>query len=113
MFTLPIHFLLPCDNSCQENLKANFFWILGYFCGSGIGRDQNMFTASAISDGKDSGSGIISEGPFILTFHTDDKLGKKLETTQNQNTVGQSELGFSLDYRISTSCPDLSFTDAA
>lgn len=94
-------------------LKTNFFLVLGYFCGSGIGRDQNMFTASAISDGKDSGSGIISEGPFILTFHTDDKLGKKLETTQNQNTVGQSELGFSLDYRISTSCPDLTFTDAA
>ena len=74
-----------------------------------------MFTAIAMPDGKDSGSGIISEGPFILTFHTDDKLGKKLDTTQNQNAapVGQSELGFSLDYRISTSCPDLVFTDAA
>ena len=95
--------------------KQLFFGVLGYFCGSGIGRDQKMFTASTISDGKDSGTGILSNGPFILTFHTDDKLAKKLETTQNQNTatVGQRELGFSLDYRISTSCPDLTFTDAA
>ena len=73
-----------------------------------------MVTAVTIPDGKDIGEGIISNGPFILTFHTDDKLGKKLETTQNQNpaTVGQRELGFSLDYRISTSCPDVTFTDA-
>ena len=77
-----------------------------------MGRDQNAGTANAISDGKDSGSGIISEGPFILTFHTDDKLAMKLVTTTTQNTGGQSELGFSLDYRISTSCPDLTFTDA-
>ena len=84
-----------------------------YFCGTGIGRDGSTNQANT-ADGTDDGTGILSDGPFILTFNADANPGILPDQNQNQNQQpeAQNELGFSLDYRISTSCPDLTFADA-
>ena len=96
----------------------DIFFILsdpGYYCGTGIGGDQEAENANT-DDGTDDGTGVISDGPFILTFHADEIPGFVPDPTTNPNTptsMAQNELGFSLDYRISTSCPDLNFGNAA
>ena len=82
------------------------FFFLGYFCGTGIGNDQAS-AISSIVDGEDEGSGVLSDGPFILTFNADKNPGMVAV-----NMMGQNELGFSLEYRISSSCPDLDYTNA-
>ncbi len=96
----------------QASGSPDAYVLSSYYCGSGIGRDK----ATAVSqndafDGTDEGTGILSDGPFIVTFHSDKNPGN-LEDNANAMGEGKNELGFSLDYRVTTSCPDLPFTDS-
>jgi hypothetical protein len=88
-----------------------------YYCGAGIGRDttgtgntQNQF------NGNDDGTGVLltTNGPFFITFNADKNPGLVPDpsTINNQQLEAKNELGFSLDYRISTSCSDLSMADS-
>ena len=95
-----------------QNANGERYILASYFCGSGLGRDQSGTNTNQMVDGTDDGTGIISDGPFVLTFHADKNPGSiAADSNQNPNNAmsAQNELGFSLDYRISTSCPDLIF----
>ena len=95
------------------NVSPEIYVLSSYYCGTGLGRDGNTNQGNT-ADGTDDGTGIISDGPFILTFNADANPGILPDPSQNQNqqSESQNELGFSLDYRLSTSCPDLTFGDA-
>ena len=98
-----------------NNPNQEIYVLSSYYCGAGVGRDAERQATQDQFDGDDEGTGIISDGPFILTFNADANPGV-LPDAGNQNQQQQSEalneLGFSLDYRLSTSCPDLTFGDS-
>lgn len=82
-----------------------------YYCGTGLGRDNQGQTNPP--NGLDDGTGVIADGPFIVTFNADKNPGEIQANTNNAIvSEAQNELGFSLDYRVSTSCPDLNFVDS-
>ena len=62
----------------------------------------------------DDGTGIkIDNTIFSVVFNADKNPGPR-QGTQNANliTEAQNELGFSLDYRITTSCNELTLSDS-
>ena len=82
------------------------------FCGLGLGRDQAVTNQQNSVDGKDDGSGIVTDGPFIVTFKADNNPGQLAPATGGGTPSGnKNELGFSVQYEISTSCPDLTLVD--
>ena len=92
--------------------NQEIYVLSSYYCGTGVGRDAVM-SNNLEQDGKDEGTGIISDGPFILTFNADMNPGVVMDATNmQQQSEAMNELGFSLDYRLSTSCPDLTFANA-
>ena len=99
------------QNVDAQNSNNEQYVTANYFCGSGLGRDQTDGTPNNnVADGTDDGTGIRSDDvPFILRFRSDKNPGNVVTDNNNNNpaTSAQNELGFSLDYRISTSCPDL------
>lgn len=101
--------------SATSNVNnVEMFVVSSYYCGSGIGRDKTDGTTNAPSDGLDDGSGIVSDGPFTVTFRSDNFPAIINPDTSNNMMVpsnAQSELGFSYDYRLLTSCPDLTFAN--
>ena len=94
----------------NANVNQEVYVLSSYYCGTGVGRDADQ--ANTTPDGTDDGTGIVADGPFILTFNADNNPGALPDVNQNQQLEAQNELGFSLDYRLSTSCPDLTFGQA-
>ena len=43
-------------------------------------------------------------GPFVVVFHTDDLSSMSNIMTGQANSIAQNELGFSLDFKVGTSC---------
>ena len=76
------------------------------------GRDD-VTTGNAL-DGKDDGSGIVvpTTGPFVLVFNADKNPGLLQNANTQSNKEARNELGFSLEYKVVTSCSDLNFVTA-
>ena len=81
-------------------------------CGAGIGRDSN--DNNAMTDGTDDGTGVKADNVlFTIVFNSDKFPGNRPATNNNQQNNAENELGFSLDYRVSTSCADVTLSNMA
>ncbi len=94
------------------NAQDSDEYLLGsYFCGLGLGRDDDDGNELT---GSDDGTGVLvtTSGPFVVVFNADNNPGILRDDLANpgENPNARNELGFSLDYRVSTSCPDLPLT---
>ena len=67
--------------------------------------------------GTDDGTGVKADNTlFAIIFNADKNPGLRSPPTNqgpNQMVMPESELGFSLDYRVSTSCGQLTLADAS
>ena len=84
-----------------------------YYCGAGIGRDKNN-NENQQNDGTDDGTGVKADNTlFTIVFNADKFPGIRENNNANNNmNNGENELGFSLDYRISTSCTELALSNS-
>ena len=125
-------------NIDAQNSNNEQYVRAAYFCGSGFGRDQtDGMPNNNIADGTDDGTGIVSDPvqinrtcihgscagqseivsgdfEFILSFRSDENAGNVVTDNNDNNpaTNAQNELGFSLDYQILSSCPDLTIVNS-
>ena len=99
------------DNDNQEK-----YVLSSYYCGAGIGRDLTTGTNGiTMSDGMDDRTGVKADDVlFTIVFNSDKYPGNRDTDTNNNNNNanGENELGFSLDYRVSTSCADVTLDTA-
>jgi len=101
----------------NNNIPSNKYVMGSYFCGAGVGRDDRAQGNNAnTQDGLDDGTGIIQHvnGPFVIIFHSDGnpgaiRLDNNQQTGANVNQNARNELGFALDYKITSNCARLDF----
>ena len=95
------------DANQGTNNNPELYVLSSYYCGAGIGRDSNDNTNNV--DGTDEGTGVIADNVlFTIVFNSDKFPGNRPDTNNLQNNNNaENELGFSLDYRVSTSCADV------
>ena len=94
----------------NNNNNQELYVLSSYYCGAGIGRDSN--DNNAMTDGTDDGTGVKADNVlFTIVFNSDKFPGNRPDTNNNQQNNAENELGFSLDYRVSTSCADVTLSD--
>ena len=99
------------DANQGTNNNPELYVLSSYYCGAGIGRDSNDNTNTP--DGTDDGTGVKADNVlFTIVFNSDKFPGNRPDTNTNQNNNAENELGFSLDYRVSTSCADVTLSQA-
>ena len=92
----------------NNNNNLELYVLSSYYCGAGLGRDSNDGNNNNNGDGTDEGTGVIADNVlFTIVFNSDKFPGNRPDTNNNQQNNAENELGFSLDYRVSTSCADL------
>ena len=96
----------------QGTNNPELYVLSSYYCGAGIGRDSNGNNQNAMTDGTDDGTGVKADNVlFTIVFNSDKFPGNRPDTNNNQQNNAENELGFSLDYRVSTSCADVTLSD--
>ena len=100
------------DANQGTNNNPELYVLSSYYCGAGIGRDSNDNTNTP--DGTDDGTGVKADNVlFTIVFNSDKFPGNRPDTNNNNQNNAENELGFSLDYRVSTSCADVTLSDMA
>ena len=95
----------------QGTNNPELYVLSSYYCGAGIGRDSN--DNNAMTDGTDDGTGVKADNVlFTIVFNSDKFPGNRPDTNTQNNNNAENELGFSLDYRVSTSCADVTLSQA-
>jgi hypothetical protein len=86
---------------------SGMYFNAAYFCGVGLGQDDGT-----VANGQDAGEGVIvqSVGPFVLRFVTDNFDSNSITAT-GAAAGKTAEVGFSIDYSLSTNCPDLTIIE--
>ena len=95
-----------------QNTNPEQYVLSSYYCGAGIGRDSND-NQNTMTDGTDDGTGVKADNVlFTIVFNSDKFPGNRPDTNNNNQNNAENELGFSLDYRVSTSCADVTLSNA-
>ena len=99
----------------QVNDNTEKYVLSSYYCGAGIGRDRDTSgNNNPMSDGMDDRTGVKADNIlFTIVFNADEFPGFRPALANNAPTRdAENELGFSLDYRVSTSCADVTLDEA-
>ena len=101
-------------DTTQGTNNPELYVLSSYYCGAGIGRDSNNQNQNTMTDGTDDGTGVKADNVlFTIVFNSDKFPGNRPDTNNNQQNNAENELGFSLDYRVSTSCADVTLSNMA
>ena len=98
------------DQNGGNQIPQEEYVLNSYYCGAGIGRDKNN-NENQQRDGTDDGTGVKADNTLFTIVFNADKFPGIRENNNNMNN-GENELGFSLDYRVSTSCTELALSNS-